>query len=82
MGRGRRLPSPVHFKGAQTPILPALPFLPCLGCLQAHLAVFCINKLLYEEAYGLSLSLSLTAWGHLCPVALSGKERWLQQALK
>lgn len=40
----------VLFKGVQTSLRPALPSLHSLGCLQAHLAVFCINKLLYEEA--------------------------------
>lgn len=44
--------------------------------------MLCINKLLNEEAYGFSFSLSLTAWGQLCPVALSGKERLMLQGLK
>lgn len=44
--------------------------------------MLCINELLYEEADGLSLSLGLTAWGHLCPIALSREETLLHQVLK
>lgn len=44
--------------------------------------MLCINELLCEEAYGLSLGLGLTAWGHLCPIALSREETLLHQVSK